>query len=141
MHIQHGLQLIGFLLVVTNVVTKLLICEWYFSLPLGVAAFHQFHQYYIYGKFSDCTKYKSRVKKCLKWKTFQSEGAKVSWSKDMKLMFEIETLLVILVALLLVTSEFNYFIFLTGRIDKKFRTGTENYAHRKSSLEVTWFTS
>ena len=41
------------------------------------AAFYQFHQYYIHGKFDLCKEYKNRVKNCIKWRTFQSVEAKV----------------------------------------------------------------
>ena len=48
-----------------------------FNAPLAfLAAFHQFHQYYIHGKFSSCKEPKERIKNCIKWKTFRSEEAK-----------------------------------------------------------------
>lgn len=41
-----------------------------------ISAFHQFHQYYIHGKFNTCKEPKERIKNCIKWKTFRSEEAK-----------------------------------------------------------------
>ena len=64
------------------------ICKWklsksdrmyvhfYFILFILIAAFHQFHQYYIHGKFATCKEPKERIKNCIKWKTFRSEEAK-----------------------------------------------------------------
>lgn len=47
-----------------------------FYFPFLIAAFHQFHQYYIHGKFATCKEPKERIKNCIKWKTFRSEEAK-----------------------------------------------------------------
>ena len=36
-----------------------------------------FHHYYIYGQLADCSEHKKRVKNCIKWRTGNSEEAKV----------------------------------------------------------------
>ena len=42
-----------------------------------LATNHQFHQYYIYGEFSNCKVEKARMFNCMKWKTSHNESAKV----------------------------------------------------------------
>ena len=42
----------------------------------STAAYHQFHQYYIYGEFSHCKVEKARMYNCFKSK-FRNEKAKV----------------------------------------------------------------
>ena len=41
------------------------------------AVFHQFHQFYIYGKLSQCMQEKNRMYNCFKWKGLRKESAKV----------------------------------------------------------------
>ena len=36
-----------------------------------------FHHYYIYGQLADCSEHKKRIKNCIKWRTGNSEEAKV----------------------------------------------------------------
>ena len=42
------------------------------------AASHQFHQYYIHGKLSDCKEEKERMFNCVRWRGIGKESAKVS---------------------------------------------------------------
>ena len=56
--------------------------SWKFSLNLLFfpASRNQFHQYYIYGKFKDCSPYKNDMQNCVTYKITKSESAKVCWS-------------------------------------------------------------
>ena len=60
----------------TEKYTKLRCLDYMAEYRHCISAFHQFHQYYIHGKFATCKEPKERIKNCIKWKTFRSEEAK-----------------------------------------------------------------
>ena len=43
-----------------------------------VAAYNQFHQYYIHGQFSLCKQEKARMYNCFRWRALRDEKARVS---------------------------------------------------------------
>lgn len=59
-------------------VSRALVHHTYITLTLiPAAAFHQFHQYYIHGKFSSCKEQKERMYNCYRWRGLRKESAKV----------------------------------------------------------------